>query len=145
MLKPTAVFTLILLVEATAAVFAQDVKPAPKTSYLPVPVAAARQPNPVKATPESIESGKKIYSYDCASCHGVRGDGKSDVAKDLKLPDLTDPALQKERTDGAYFYILENGHGDMPKEGGRVKPEQIWDLVNYIRTLAKKADDKPAN
>ena len=45
--------------------------------------------NPVKATPESIAQGKKIYGYDCASCHGATGDGKTDVAKDLKMPDLT--------------------------------------------------------
>ena len=127
---------------------AQTNKPAPKTGYHPIPVAAAREPNPVKATPESLESGKKIYSYDCASCHGATGDGKTEVAKDMKLPDLSDPAALKDRTDGEIFYVLKNGHGDMPPEGDRAKPEKIWDLVNYTRSLSKKpapAEPKPSN
>jgi mono/diheme cytochrome c family protein len=151
MRHPAPVLTLILMI---AFAQAQETKPAPKTAYSPVPIKAAREPNPVKATPESLAEGKKIYSYDCAQCHGATGDGKTDVAKDLKIPDLTDPALQKDRTDGEFFYILKNGHGNMPLEGERAKPEQLWDLVNYIRSLARKqppadqktsSDQKPSN
>ena len=144
MRKPTRVLTLFLLLSSFAST--QETKPAPRTGYYPVPVAASREPNPVKSTPESIAEGKKIYAYDCAQCHGVAGDGKTDVGKDLKAADLTDPATLKDRTDGAIFYILKNGHGNMPREGDRVKPEQLWDLVNYVRSLARKppaAEPKP--
>ena len=146
MRKPVPALTLFLLISSLAA--AQETKPTPKTVYSPVPVKAAREPNPVKSTPESIAHGKKIYSYDCASCHGSTGDGKTDVAKDLKIPDLTDPALLADRTDGELFYIVKNGHSDMPPEGDRVKTEKLWDLVNYVRSLAKKqppADQKPSD
>jgi mono/diheme cytochrome c family protein len=142
MRKPTLALTMFLLLSFFAS--AQ----APKTAYYPVPVAAAREPNPVKSTAESIAQGKKIYRYDCALCHGPTGDGKTEVAKDLKIPDFTDPAALKDRTDGALFYIVKNGHDDMPREGDRVKPERLWDLVNYVRSLAKKqppAEPKPAN
>jgi mono/diheme cytochrome c family protein len=132
---------LFLLIACFSA--AQETKPAPKTAYSPVPVKAAREPNPVKSTPESIAQGKKIYGYDCAQCHGANGDGKTDVAKDLKISDLTDPALLKDRTDGELFYIVKNGHDDMPPEGDRVKPEQLWDLVNYVRSLAVAARKQP--
>jgi len=118
-----------------------DAKAAPKSAtpaYFPVPVSASRQPNPVKASPESIASGKKVYTYDCALCHGVTGDGKGDAPKEIKVPDLTDPATLKDRTDGDLFYIIKTGHGDMPPEGDRVKTDQIWDIVNYVRALAKK-------
>jgi len=118
--------------------FAQEAKPTPRTTLSPVPVKAAREPNPVKPTPESIAAGKKVYSFDCAQCHGANGDGKTEVAKDLNIPDLTDPARLKDRTDGELFYILKNGHDTMPAEGHRVKPEQLWDLVNYLRSLARK-------
>ena len=146
MRKPALALTLFLLVSFLSS--AQETKPAPRTTYSPVPVNAAREPNPVKSTPESIAEGKKIYGDDCAQCHGTTGDGKTDVAKDLKIPDLTDPALLKARTDGELFYILKNGHGDMPPEGDRVKPEQLWDLVNHVRSLARKqppAEQKPSN
>jgi mono/diheme cytochrome c family protein len=149
MRKSTLVLTPLLLAVffASTVVWTQTTKP-PKTAYQPVPVTDARQPNPVKPTPESIESGKKIYSYDCASCHGALGDGKTNVAQEMKLPDLTDPSLQKDRTDGELFYVIKHGRGEMPLEGDRVKPDQLWDLVNYIRSLAKKkpaAEEKPAN
>ena len=34
----------------------------------------------------------------------------------------------------------------MPPEGARVKTDELWDLVNYVRSLAKKkmSDDKTA-
>jgi mono/diheme cytochrome c family protein len=140
MRKPVPVLIVLLLSFLAAA---QSAKPAPRTSYYPVPVTAAREPNPVPATPESIAEGKKIYSYDCAQCHGATGDGKTDAGKDLKIPDFTDPAALKDRTDGALFYIVKSGHGDMPREGNRVKTGQLWDLVNYIRTFARKPPAEP--
>jgi len=146
MRNPTPVLVVVFLFAAVYAA-AQVTNPTHKTSYTPVPVADARQPNPVKPTAESLESGKKIYSYDCASCHGATGDAKTEVAKEIRLPDLSDPAALKERTDGEIFYVLKNGRGNMPAEGNRVKTEQLWDLVNYTRSLARKktAEDKPAN
>ena len=73
-------------------------------------------------------------------CHGKDGDGKGDIATDmrLKVTDFTNPATLKERTDGELFYVIKTGKGDMPPEGKRMKPEGLWDLVNYVRSLAKK-------
>jgi mono/diheme cytochrome c family protein len=119
----------------------------PKSPTLAViPVEATRQPNPVKSTPESLARAKKWWTIDCAMCHGKDGDGKGETARDIKLTvvDFTDPATLKDRTDGELFYIIKKGHQDMPPEGERVKTEGTWDLVNYVRSLAKKpsADQK---
>jgi mono/diheme cytochrome c family protein len=110
-------------------------------NYDSVPVAEANKSNPVKPTPESLASGKKQYGYDCAMCHGSEGNGKGDVAPgvNLKMHDYTNPATLKDRTDGELFYIIKNGKGDMPPEGDRVKPEQICNMINYIRSFAKPA------
>jgi hypothetical protein len=64
----------------------------------------------------------------------------------LKVSDFTDPATLKDMTDGELFYIIKVGKGDMPPEGARVKTDELWDLVNYVRSLAKKkpSDDKTA-
>jgi mono/diheme cytochrome c family protein len=143
---PALAFTVFLLISFFSS--AQEAKPAPRTAYSPVPVKDARAPNPVKATPESIAEGKKIYGYDCAQCHGPAGDGKTEAAKNLKTPDLADPAFLKRRTDGELFYIIKNGRGNMPPEGNRVIPDQLWNLVNYVRSLARKqppAEPKPSN
>jgi mono/diheme cytochrome c family protein len=100
----------------------------------------AKQVNPVKSTPSSIASGKKSYTYDCAMCHGKEGAGDGDLAGDmhLKLRDYRDPATLKELTDGEIYSIIATGKGKMTGEEGRMKPEQIWDVVNYIRSLAQK-------
>ncbi|HLW84240.1 MAG TPA: cytochrome c [Candidatus Sulfotelmatobacter sp.] len=122
-------------------------QPAPKSpSYAAIPAEAAKQANPVKSSPESLERAKKWWGLDCAMCHGTNGDGKGDIAKDMKLQivDFTDPATLKDRTDGELFYIIKNGHEDMPPEGPRVKTEENWDLVNYVRSLAKKKPEAAA-
>jgi mono/diheme cytochrome c family protein len=118
----------------------QPSAPAKPAAYSAIPAEAAKQPNPVKSSPESINRAKKWWGMDCAMCHGKDGDGKGDIAKDMKLQmsDFTDPATLKNRTDGELFYIIKNGDQNMPPEGDRVKLEENWDLVNYVRSLAKK-------
>jgi mono/diheme cytochrome c family protein len=56
----------------------------------------------------------------------------------LKLRDYRDLATLKELTAGEIYSIIGNGKGKMTGEDGRMKPEQIWDMVNYLRSLAKK-------
>ena len=134
---------LFLVALALSAQQASTSTPQVTPTYAAIPVEATKQPNPVKATPESIARAKKWWTLDCAMCHGKDGDGKGETAKDMKLAivDFTDPATLKDRTDGEIFYIIKNGHKDMPPEGQRVKTEQNWDLVNYVRSLAKKKSD----
>jgi mono/diheme cytochrome c family protein len=108
-------------------------------SYSAIPVEAAKAPNPVKSSPESLARAKKWWGLDCAMCHGANGNGQGDTAKEmkLKLVDFTDSKTLKERTDGEVYYIIKNGHNDMPAEGPRIKTEEGWDLVNYVRSLTK--------
>jgi len=147
-------FALVLpaLVLFVAALSAQQQTSPPATqnpsTYSAIPVDAAKAPNPVKSTPESLAKAKKWWTLDCAMCHGKDGDGKGETARDMKLTvaDFTDPATLKDRTDGELFYIIKNGHQDMPPEGPRIKTEEGWDLVNYVRSLVKKkpeAEQKP--
>ena len=131
-------FTFIL----QAAVCAQETQPAPKTgssAFAAIPADAAKQANPVKSSPESLARAKKWWTLDCAMCHGASGDGKGTLASDmkLKLADFTDPSALKDRTDGEIYYIIKKGHQDMPPEGDRIKTEEGWDLVNYVRSLSK--------
>lgn len=114
-------------------------KPSP---YAAIPVEAAKKENPVKSSPESLARAKKWWTLDCEMCHGKNGDGKGETAKEMKLTmmDFTEAARLKDRTDGEIFYIIKNGHNDMPAEGPRIKTEENWDLVNYVRSLAKKKD-----
>jgi mono/diheme cytochrome c family protein len=105
-----------------------------------IPPEAAHMANPVKPTPESQAHAKKMYGYDCAMCHGANGNGKGDVAVEQKmaLKDYTDPAALKDMTDGEIFYVIKNGKGQMPPDGDRTKPEELWNMVIFVRSLSKK-------
>jgi mono/diheme cytochrome c family protein len=148
--KPFIVLSAPLLLVVLLSAQQKPTTPPAKSSFYTVPVAAAQKENPVKATPESLARGKKKYGYDCVMCHGKDGNGKGEVAADMKLKmhDETDPATLKDFTDGALFYIIRNGKDQMPPEGDRVKPEEMWDMVNYVRSFSKKqapAEDKAPN
>jgi len=115
-------------------------QPATPPAEAAIPAAAAHMVNPVKPTPDSQAHAKKVYGYDCALCHGENGNGKGDVVADLKLKlkDYTDPAALKDISDGEIFYIIKNGKGQMPPEGDRAKPDEIWNMVILVRSFSKK-------
>ena len=96
---------------------------------------------PVKPTAESQAHAKKVWGYDCSMCHGEKGDGKGDVADQMKLTlkDYTSPDALKDFTDAQLFDIIKNGKGQMPGEGDRAKPDDLWNLVILVRSFSKKA------
>ena len=121
--------------------------PAPKATPAPsptparplvIPEAEKNRKNPVPNVPEALESGKILYQSQCAMCHGKTGDGRGDLALELKLkvPDVTDRERQKRRTDGEWLYITTRGHKDMPPEK-RLVDQQKWEMILYMRTLVK--------
>ena len=107
------------------------------------PEEAARK-NPIKFTDASVNRGKKVFATQCALCHGETGDGKSDLAKEmtLTLPDFTQPDSLAKRTDGELFAIVATGKDPMPSQKGRMPETQIWNLVNYLRSLSGKVPGK---
>jgi mono/diheme cytochrome c family protein len=100
--------------------------------------------NPNKFTQTSTDRGKKIYVTQCALCHGKDGDGKGELAEEMKLtmPDLTKAETLTKRTDGALFAIIGSGSEPMPGQAGRMTDQQRWNLVNYLRVLAGKKPEK---
>jgi mono/diheme cytochrome c family protein len=114
----------------------QDAQKAPE----PAAADAVKMVNPVKPTATSLASGKKTYGTDCAMCHGKAGAGDGDLATDmkLKLKDYRDPESLKGMNDGEIYAVIDKGKGQMSGEEGRLKPAQIWDVVNYVRSLGKK-------
>ena len=91
-------------------------------------------------TPDSIAHAKKVWGYDCAICHGETGDGNGELAKDMKTPlkDYRNPDSLKDISDGELFYIIQKGKDQMPGEGDRAKPDDIWNLVTVVRSFGKK-------
>jgi cytochrome c5 len=112
------------------------------------PPSGADVKNPVKPTPEGLAEAKKIYGYDCAMCHGAKGDGKGDLvdSMDLKLKDWNDPGALQGMSDSELYTIILKGKGKMIGEGDRESPDRVWNLVNYVRSFSKKGTaEKPAS
>lgn len=110
------------------------------------PEDAARK-NPITPTTEGLAEARKLFGYHCAMCHGKDGDGKGDLAVEMKLElhDWHDASSIEKMTDGELFWIVSNGKGKMlGGEGDRTPEKMRWNLVNLVRSFGKKgAGDKP--
>jgi cytochrome c6 len=86
---------------------------------------------------QAQDTGAALFKTKCAACHGPDGKGETAMGKANKLRDLASPDVQKQ-SDAELAAIVENGKGKMPAYGKSLKPEQVKDLVAYIRSLGKK-------
>lgn len=102
-----------------------------------VPANYKSMKNPKKADANSINTGKTEWNKTCKSCHGVKGLGDGPKAKTLKTSPGDFSKDMKGQTDGELFYKTKFGRGDMPKYDGKIEDGDIWNLVNFMRTLQK--------
>ena len=102
----------------------------------PVPDEYKNMENPVKADAESLQLGKMLYNKNCASCHGKKGLGDGPKARMLETfsGDFSGDVYQSQ-TDGEHFYKTKFGRDEMPAYEGKISDEDIWHMVNYMRTF----------
>jgi len=103
------------------------------------PAAEARKKNPVAVNESSLAAGQKIYLKRCLACHGKTGNGDGPDAVDLGIhPAKLSDAVVREETDGGLFWKITVGKKPMPNYGSRLSPTDRWNVINYLRTLAKR-------
>jgi mono/diheme cytochrome c family protein len=103
-----------------------------------VPANFKSMKNPVATGDASNKAGLALYTKNCASCHGKAGLGDGVKARSLKeFPGDFSKADFQNQTDGDHFYKTKSGRGEMPKYEGKLSDEDIWNIVNYTRTLKK--------
>ena len=101
---------------------------------------AARVKNPVASTTESLSDGKRTYQRYCASCHGSNAEGGPGNDLIPAAPDLTDNKWDHGSTDGEIFDAIKNGvppDFNMTPWSDQLKDPDIWNVVNYMRSIAK--------
>jgi mono/diheme cytochrome c family protein len=110
----------------------------PKPWVVPANVKSTK--NPVATSETSVKAGAALFSKNCASCHGKTGLGDGVKARSLKTPtgDFSKPEFQS-LSDGELFYKTKTGRGDMPKYEGKLTDDDIWNIVNFTRTLKAKS------
>jgi mono/diheme cytochrome c family protein len=103
------------------------------------PAAEARKKNPIAVSESSLAAGQKIYVKRCVACHGKTGNGDGPDAADLGIhpAKLSDPLIREE-TDGELFWKITVGKKPMPNYGTRLSPTDRWNVINYLRSLARR-------
>lgn len=103
-----------------------------------VPAEYKTMKNPVAKTDDSNNAGKVLYTKHCASCHGKTGLGDGVKARALQtFPGDFSAAAYQNQTDGEHFYKTKFGRSEMPKYEGKLTDDDIWNMVNYMRTFKK--------
>jgi len=101
--------------------------------------------NPLPASNATVKAGKKLFQETaqplaCKQCHGEQGDGRGPLGGGLVPPprNFTCGQTMNDLSDGQLFWIIKNGSpgtGMMAFAG--MSDEQVWQLIQYIRTLAQ--------
>lgn len=101
--------------------------------------------NPLPTTAANIKAGKTLFQQTaqplaCMNCHGAKGDGQGPMgaALDPRPRNFTCGETMKDISDGQMYWIIKKGSlgtGMMAFSG--MPDNQVWQLIQYIRTLAK--------
>ena len=99
---------------------------------------AAFQRNPIPRSAQSIARGRDLFQKDCVVCHGIGGlgDGPAAAGMQKKPKDLTRLPPPPIFPDGVIAYRIVHGKNLMPAYGGTLSENEVWDLLNFIRSLA---------
>jgi mono/diheme cytochrome c family protein len=102
--------------------------------------AAANLKNPVAANEASVSAGRQIYDRQCARCHGDTGKGDGAMGEELnpKPANLVDADWKHGSSDGEIFVVIRDGvkNTGMKPYGRKMTTHQIWDVVNYLRSMS---------
>jgi len=102
------------------------------------PDVEAKKKNPIESSEKSLKTGMKLYGKICWSCHGVdgKGDGPAGASLNPKPADFSKLVIQ-DQTDGALYWKLSTGRGNMTGYENSLTDDQRWAIVNHLRTLDK--------
>ncbi len=109
------------------------------------PDAFLTKTNPLSSSAGAIKAGKELFlktaqPVACVMCHGEQGDGKGLMGAALVPPprNFTCGAMMRDISDGQLFWIIKNGSpGTGMMSFASLPDEQVWQLIHYIRSLAK--------
>ncbi|MBK9287083.1 MAG: cytochrome c [Flavobacteriales bacterium] len=93
--------------------------------------------DPLTEDPKAVQKGGKVFQALCWTCHGAlgKGDGPNAPVLHVRPADLGIQHVQAQ-SNGALFWKITNGRGEMAAYEQVLSREDRWALVHYLRTLA---------
>jgi putative copper resistance protein D len=97
--------------------------------------------SPVSYTTGSIARGGALYTQHCVVCHGPYGRGDGPAAASLPIMPADLAAHASSHRVGEIFWWIAHGIPGTPMPGftPRLSNEEIWDLVQFLRTQSGAA------
>lgn len=101
--------------------------------------------NPFPITAQRLASGKELYGYYCAICHGEAGNGMGYLVSDDN-PNVVYPAQPANlisedfstSSNGRFYHAIMYGLNVMGGYADKLSYEERWDVIHYIRSLQAK-------
>jgi len=86
------------------------------------------------ATPDEFASLRPVFKENCSKCHGDTGEGGPVTVdgKKLRVPSFKSGHALKHTDEDFADQIMNGGEG-MPKFKGKLTPEQVNQLVKFVR------------
>ncbi len=104
-----------------------------------VTVRGKRTVNPLSASLENVEAGRKAFSSYCAACHGLDGQNSGVPFADQVSPPIPSLASKdvQDYSDGQIKWVIDKGlfPSGMPASEHILSDEEIWSIVVFIRHL----------
>ena len=96
--------------------------------------------NPYHISTAGLETGKELYGYYCAICHGDKGDGNGYIVREdggvypaQPTSFLTDELITS--SNGRYYHALMFGKNVMGGYKDKLSYEERWQVIHHIRSL----------
>ena len=91
---------------------------------------------PMQVSAELLRRGQDRYQIFCSACHGASGNGEGMVVKrGMKQPPSYHIERLREVEHGYLFDVITNGYGSMYDLADRIRSEDRWAIVAYVRAL----------
>lgn len=138
MMHKPAVLLFAAVTTLIAVVAMEELSAAATTTQWQAPASVAADTNPYSANEASRAKGAELFAQQCVVCHGAsgKGDGPAGAFLGKPMPDFTKPEFQQQ-TDGEMYWKVSSGNAPMPTFGEILETEQLWVVVDYLRTFAK--------
>src|SRR3954468_21913181 len=100
-----------------------ELQPGPTARGIPVK-------SPYEENAYGVSQGKTLYNqFNCSGCHFQGGGG-------IGPPLMDDEWVYGSRPENIIETIAEGRPNGMPSFGGKINPDQIWQIVAYVRSMS---------